>query len=290
MVAHIKSSLECIQIAWGHSLRDFRQWCRGDGQAVHSWKAAPLKQSILACRSNMIDDAEAMLKSYQNHINSASEKGQSAFIPVMTTAIAADSPPDNDQVVGRSDWLPCIIEKDPLQRIVKMRTIPSAFRCQIAFFCPDKHGAMMVANEFCLYWKNESKRTFDVAFEVGYAGENKITDNWEFRVFDNNLSPTIVLEDFKNLTVVTVDCTICGLIPVVTGLGGEWDNSTDTGEVGVPTGVDPIKGGIDPAIDWADDLVVNEADVYDTGIHRHTKITGDVKTGVISQAEIEWVS
>lgn len=228
---YTKSSLECIHMAWALRLRDFRQWCKPEGQAVYRWKTAPLEQAILACRSNMIDDSQAMLKAWEENQNSQSH---SAFIPVMTTAIAPiQTPPEYDQVVGRSAWLDVAIPHDPENRVAQLRAIPSALRCQIAFFCPDVHGAMMISNQLCAYFRHESKRTFEVAFELGFVGDKKLIDNWEFRVLDNSLYPDTAGE-YQNLTIVTVDCTIMGDIPLITGLDGAWDNYTDTGEVGTP--------------------------------------------------------
>lgn len=228
---YTKSSLECIHMAWALRLRDFRQWCKPEGQAVYRWKTAPLEQAILACRSNMIDDSQAMLKAWEENQNSQSH---SAFIPVMTTAIAPiQTPPEYDQVVGRSAWLDVAIPHDPENRVAQLRSIPSALRCQIAFFCPDVHGAMMISNQLCAYFRHESKRTFEVAFELGFVGDKKLIDNWEFRVLDNSLYPDTAGE-YQNLTIVTVDCTIMGDIPLITGLDGAWDNYTDTGEVGTP--------------------------------------------------------
>lgn len=227
---YTKSSLECIQMAWALRLRDFRQWCKPEGQAVYRWKTAPLEQAILACRSNMIDDSQAMLKAWEENQNSPNHR--SAFIPVMTTAIAPiQTPPEYDQVVGRSAWLDVAIPHDPENRVAQLRAIPSALRCQIAFFCPDVHGAMMISNQLCAYFRHESKRTFEVAFELGFVGDKKLIDNWEFRVLDNSLYPDTAGE-YQNLTIVTVDCTIMGDIPLITGLDGAWDNYTDTGEVG----------------------------------------------------------
>ena len=294
---HIKSSLECIQQAWAYRLRDFRQWCKPEGQAVFAWKTAPLKHAILACRSNMVDDAEAMLKAWAENQNDPNKQGSTAFIPVMTTAIAPiQPPPDFEQVVGRSSWITAVLPNDTQGRVVQVRAMPAAFRCQIAFFCPDTHGAMMVANQFCLYWKHEGKRTFNVPFEVGMDGDNVLTDLWEFRVLDNSLMPDTAMTDYKNLTIVTVDCTIVGSIPIVVGLGGEWDNYTDAGEFGtppeweaIPPGKDPNGvfkpipgGGVSPS-----DLqkVVTEADTNNlsTGEKRHIVI--DPATGVITETD-----
>lgn len=267
------------------------------------WKTAPLKQAIMAAKSSMVDDAEAMLRAWSENQNAKDEQGTSAFMPVMTTAIASiQTPPEHEQVIGRSEWLDVVIPTDPLQRLVKMRTMPSAFRCQIAFFCPDVHGAMMVANQFCLYFKNESKRTFGVDFEIGMHESKPIKDRWRFRVLDNSLYPDKAATDYQNLSIVTVDCTIVGDIPIVVGLGGDWDKVTDTVEIGTPDGFDAVKGShyemLDPPADnpknidelgelTLKDGVVHEADVYTKNAKAHTKVTADEKTGEISETSHE---
>lgn len=292
----IKSSLECIQQAWAYRLRDFRQWCKPEGKSVFAWKIAPLGQAILACRSNMVDDAEAMLKAWEENQN-ANTTGRSAFIPVMTTAIAPiQSPPEYEQVVGRASWLDVVLPQDSQNRVLQMRTMPSAFRCQIAFFCPDTHGAMMVANQFCLYWKHESKRTFDVFFEVGMDGSKILTDDWAFRVLENSLFPDLASTDYKNLSIATVDCTIVGDIPIFIGLGGEWDDYTDNGEYGTPPGWNnippdknpngifkPIEGGATNPADLQ--KLVIEADTHDLGNGEKRHIVIDPSTLVITETD-----
>lgn len=222
------TSLEQIQMAWGYILRDFRQSCKPEGKAMTAWKNAPLEKAIFACRSSMVDDSEAMLKAWDEYTKDDDDK-KTTFLPVMTTAIAYDTPPELSQVIGRADWLVGKIAH--YDKLIEFRAMPSAFRCQIAFFCPDAHGAMMVANQFCLYFKNESKRTFKIPFEIGKADDGTpIVDEWDFRVLENTLYPDNAVSDYKNLTIVTVDCKIIGSIPIVVGAGGEWDNDTDTGE------------------------------------------------------------
>ncbi len=263
---HKRSSLESIQIAWAMCLRDFRMWCKPEGQAMWRWKTAPLKHAIMAAKSSMIDDAEAMLKAWGENSNDGS-KSSSTFIPVMTTTIASiQTPPDYEQVIGRSEWLEVVLPHDPEQRIVKMRTMPSAFRCQIAFFSPDAHGAMMLANQFCLYFKNESKRSFGVDFLVGEASGKPLYDTWRFRVLDNSLFPDKAASEYQNLTIVTVDCTIIGDIPIFIGLDGAWDGITDTVEQGVPDGHKPLISQHDQT------RFVRHADVYHDSDAKYTQV------------------
>lgn len=308
-MARSLSSLEQIQIAWGYLLRDFRQWVKPEGLAMNAWKNAPLEKAIFACRSNMIDDSEAMLRAWDEHIKDDNGK-RTTFLPVMTTAIAPImTPPEISQVVGRADWLMGKIAH--YDKLIEFRAMPSAFRCQIAFFCPDTHGAMMVANQFCLYFKNESKRTFKVPFEVGRTDDGTpIVDEWHFRVLENSLFPDNAATEYKNLTIVTVDCTIIGSIPIVVGADGEWDNDTDKGEKdtamptkwqnlpktddGTPVGskppsgatknpLKPIDGNQTPST--AKNAIVRQADVFGVDNEvRHTKIRANDD----GSFEIEW--
>lgn len=284
MTKYSKSSLESIFTAWGKLLRDFRVWSKPEGQAMYHWKTAPVSQAILACRGSMIDDAEAMLGAWIENQNRDGEKGQSAFIPVMTTAIATiQAPPSDDQVIGRSEWLDVILPQDPLKKPAQMRLMPSAFRCQVAYFSPDEHGAMMLANQFCLYLKNESKRTFDVQFEHGFINDEKIITTDQFRVLENSLYPDKADFGYKNMTIVTIDATMIGNIPIIVAdhIQNSWNEITDTVEQGTPPKLEPVKGSRTPDVIESKKYVVTEADVYDNkkkqGEYIH--IEADLATG-----------
>lgn len=292
----LMSPLEAMQQAWGLKLRDFRQWCSPSGQkSIRDWKTRRVEGAIIVSRSDMIDNTEDMLKAVQQNENAkamgdTTNSGTSVYLPVMITAISAiESPPERDVVQPNANWLNVIIPTDPLQRVVQLRTASIAYRCQIAFFASDPHAASSIAKQFVNFWTHEGKRSFDVTYELGFAGTSIISDKWNFKVAENTLYPDKIDVGIKNIYGATVDCIVVGLEPNVVGLGHPDDDITDTGEPdgSIPPGLPPVDGGRDPA----DELnsVVIEADVIDTELNRHTRVNADPLTGEITQTEIKGV-
>lgn len=284
--------LESVQIAWGLKLRDFRQWCQPTTQGLFDWKSRQLKGAIKVAKSNMMNEVEQMLKAVQQSDNAkaardTSESGSSVYLPIMVTAInAVETPPEYNDLVGQPQWMMGVAPNDPLQRVVEFRTVPAAYRCQIAFFAPEQHTTSAVSKQLISFFKHEAKRRFDVRYEVGFAGEDKITDAWNFRVLDNSLYPDKADIDIDNMSVILVDCVLVGLEPVIVGLGAEWDPVTDTGEPdgSIPPGVSPLPGHRQP-----DDVLgkfVIEADVKDKDIDGKTRVTIDPETRIITQKHI----
>lgn len=290
----LMSPLEAMQQAWGLKLRDFRQWCSPSSQkSIRDWKTRRVEGAIIVSRSDMIDNTEDMLKAVQQNENAkamgdTTNSGTSVYLPVMITAISAiESPPERDVVQPNANWLSVIVPTDPLQRVVQLRTASIAYRCQIAFFASDPHAASSIAKQFVNFWTHEGKRSFDVTYELGFAGTSIIRDKWNFKVAENTLYPDKIDVGIKNIYGATVDCIVVGLEPNVVGLGHPDDDITDTGEPGgsIPPGLPPVDGGRDPA----DELnsVVIEADVIDTELNRHTRVNADPLTGEITQTDIK---
>lgn len=295
----LKSPLECMQMSWGLRLRDFRQWCQPTTQALFDWKARRIEGAIIVAKSKMIDDAEAMLKAVQENDNAQasgdkSESGTSVYLPMMMTAISPiESVPGFDQLIGQPQWMQGVIPTDPLQRVIEFRTTPALYRCQIAFFAPDPHSASSISNQLANYFKHEAKRQMSVMYEIGYAGTNIIRDPWNFRILENELYPDKADTELKNLHIITLDCNWSGLEPVVVGLGGEWDDYTDTGEPdgslppgkpGMP-GLQPLPGHRTPP-DQLGKYVI-EADIKNTDRAGETRVSIDPDTGVITQTHVE---
>lgn len=292
-VSRLLSPLESMQKAWAYKLRDFRQWCSPSGQtAIRDWKTRRLEAAIIVSKTNMIDDAEAMLKAIAERDNAQSvgklHAGMSVSLPVMITAISTiENPPDRDIVIGQSQWVNVVIPSDPMQRAVQMRTTPVAYRAQIAFFASSSHAASAIANQFVNFWKHEGKRTFSVGYEIGYAGKSIIRDNWDFRVVENTLFPDKADVNLPDVYVVTVDCTIVGVEPTVVGLGAYGDDITDTGEPdgSIPPGLPPIPGTRLPEDELGKFVI--EADVFDDVADSQVRIAIDPDTRVITETKIK---
>lgn len=291
-VSRLLSPMESIQLAWGLKLRDFRQWCSPANQsAIRDWKTRRIESAIIVSKTSMIDDVETMLKAIAQTENARnagkSETGSSVKLPFMVTAISAiESPPEREMVIGLSAWENVVVPTDPLQRVVQLRATPVSYRCQVAFFAPSIHAASSIANQFVNFWKHEGKRSFDVNYELGYAGTSIIKAPWNFKVAENTIYPDKADTGIPTVGAITVDCVIIGLEPTVTGLGGWGDDITDTGEPdgSIPPGLPPIEGGITPP-DVLGKFVI-EADVIEEEAGRHTRVAIDPNTLVITQTDL----
>ena len=299
-VYQLLSPLESVQMAWGLKLRDFRQWCAPAGQrSIRNWKTRQLEGAIIVAKSQMIDDAEAMLKSVQQNdnalaTNDLTNSGTSVSLPFMITAISSvESPPEREALIGQPDWINVVVPSDPQQRVVQMRTTPATYRCQMAFFCSDPHAASAIANQFVNFWKKEAKRGFDVSYDLGSAGATVIKEGWNFRVLENTLFPDKIDVGIDTVYGATVDCLIVGLEPTVVGLGiindegYNDDDITDTGEPNgsIPPGLPPVPGSRDP-VDQLNGFVT-EADIIDKALATSTRVSIDPGTGVITETQLK---
>lgn len=287
------SPLESVQEAWGYRLRDFRQWCTPAGQqSIRDWKTRRIEGAIIVSKTNMVDDAEAMLRAVQRTENAlaagnTTNTGTSVALPVMVTAISSvEAPPEYEIIKPTPNWVNVVVANDPLQRVVQMRAAAVAYRCQVAFFAPDIYAASSIANQFVNYWKHEGKRSFNVDYELGFAGTSIIKDQWNFKVAENTIYPDKIALDINTVHGITVDCIIVGLEPNVVGLGHADDDITDTGEPdgSIPPNLPPIGGSRDP-VDQLNSFVT-EADVIERGV-KHTRVTIDPATGVITEQDIK---
>lgn len=290
------SPMESIQEAWGLKLRGFRQWCTPAGQvAITNWKTRQLEDAIIVAKSTMMDDAEAMLRAVTANDNARSagrtdNSGTSVSLPFMVTAISAvEVPPEEDVVKSHPQWRNIVVPADPLQRVVQGRAMSAAYRCQIAFFSADPHSASSISKQFVAFWKHEGKRSFNVSYELGFAGTFVIKEDWNFKVAENTLYPDKLNIEAQNIYGVTVDCVIVGLEPNVVGLGGYGDDITDKGEPegSVPPDLPPLDGSRDDNTATEINSVVTEADVLDPGLSRHTRVAINPETMVVTETNIK---
>ncbi len=311
---NLLSPLECIQQAWSLKLRDFKQWCQPTTQAIYDWKSRRLETALIASKTTMVDNVEAMLRAVAENDNASvigrkNERGTSNYLPVLITAISPiEMPPDYSDVIGVPTWQTVVIPSDPLQRPVQMRSMAVAYRCQIAFFAPDPSTVSNICNQFINFWKHEGKRTFPVFYQVGFAEGEPITVDWNFRVLDNSLSADSADVGLVNTYVGTVDCTLVGAEPTIVGLGGQWDDTTDTGEPlstlpkdprsGKPIDpnspirpikplIPPIKGTRTPSFIESNGKVVIEADVYIKQKRTRTQVSIDKETKAITEKSLK---
>ena len=252
------SSQELFQRAWGTMLADWRQWVMADSDPILSWQARPLPQAIRAVAGRMIDDAEEMLAELRRDPVVAGQQGITARMPVVLTAFEPlPSIPDVSSMRGVPDWMEVQVPSDTQGRTVLMRTIPAAFRAQIAIFANSPYVTSSLATHFCAYLTSEKKRRLSMPVKLGGG----LTDDWPLTVLDNSLFPSRVSTEAKNLIIVAVDVVLNGLIPQIAGLGAGTDGTTDL--AGRPTINQPVV----------------EADLIDGDSGRHVRWVIDLETG-----------
>ena len=263
-----KDSLKCIQDAWYKLLVDFRAWYMPETIQTEEWKKRDIRIAIKSCPSRMMDDSEAMLAEYRKSQNAEVAGGATAFMPIMLTATAMlDQPPDTMQLLPMPYFVPIVIG----DKQVKIRLIAKTVRAQLAFYATNAHDARSVCDQFCTYVQGESKRRFQVPFDMGMNHIEKST----FTIVENQLFPSPVPSEAINLSIFTIDAQLVGYAPQIIGLGGPNDNTTDNGyNPDGSVGDKPIQ-----------DLVVIQADQFSSD--GHARVLADRETGDITVERID---
>lgn len=262
-----RDSLKYIQDAWTKLLFDFRAWMIPETKQLAIWKAYPKEKAIRACRSRLVDDAEAMLAEWRKSKSEEVDVGETATLPVLLTAVAPiQAPPDIAQVKSTSAFVDVAIN----DQIVKLRTIRSAIRAQVVFFATNLHDTKCFIDQLMAYLDDDLKRRFVVDYKIN----GQAVSGYTMTVLENSLFPDNITSEAKNIDIVSIDCVMLGVIPQVLGFGADYDDSTGNGidNEGTPV-IEPLQPG----------LVVTQADAFELD---HVRITADPETGEITQEVI----
>ena len=266
MADYPKTKLKEVQDAWIKVLADFRAWFKPETEHSYAWKMRPFSQAIAGAKGSLVDDAESLLAEWRKNTNAEVETGKTAFIPVMLTAIAPiQAPPDVSQIVGIPYWIEAAVGDTKVQ----LRTIKTAIRAQVVYFSTNPHDAKSVSDQFCAYFDDDFKRRFEVDYLIGDTEKVK----FKMTVQDNSLFPDNIQSEAKNLSIISVDVTMVGVMPHVLGLGGQWDNVTDNGFNPKTGAMGGDNGGQNTHIND----VVEQVDTY-SDTPQHWRITGDWDT------------
>lgn len=264
-----KDPHKCIQDAWYKLLVDFRAWYAPETKLTLDWKTRQIGKAIKSCPSRMVDDSEGMLREYRKSPNDPDVPGTSAFLPILLTATAAiDQPPDVNQILSVPYFTDVVVGDN---QVVKLRTVGTTVRAQIAFFATNPHDARSISDQFCAYMSDDLKRRFEVPFDLGYG----VTESRYFTVFENELFPTPVPSEAINISIFTVDATLVGHKVNVIGLGSDSDHTIDNGYN--PDGSPKEK---DQSL-----KVVTQADQF-SDLHGHVRIKANPETGNITEEKI----
>jgi len=268
------SARQSILDATVNLMAAFRAWCRPETEQIEQWRKRKFSEAVAACKSSMVDDVESMLASWRKQVNADVKAGGTAFIPVMLVAVsAAVQPPDVSMIFGVPYWVDVISNIDGVDYQFQMRTIPKAMRVQMVYASTNPHDAQSLSDQFCAFFTDDMKRRFDVQYNLGKNPETQqdIIDINQMTIIENSLFPDIVPTDQKNLTIISVDFTMVGLVPQFAL------DDTDIGydEFG-------MIGGTNGGQNNNRDLVIT-ADLHDQDTKRHFQVNADPNTGVITE-------
>lgn len=213
------SVVEYFQQSWAKYLSDFRSWMSPNTKAMLHWKTRPLKEAIAACPSRMVDSAMDMWSQWRKH-----QDNPSAVIPVMLTAFeAVPTSPSISDIKAVPEWTKVVLENDPLERVVQMRTVSLTIRAQIVIFAPTTHDIAWFVTQFVNYAKREEKRYLQLNVQLG----DGINEEWPLTILNNQVDASTVPLNEKNLLACRIDLYLNGLIPEVVGLGESVDGMVD---------------------------------------------------------------
>lgn len=213
------SVVEYFQQSWAKYLSDFRSWMSPNTKAMLHWKTRPLKEAIAACPSRMVDSALDMWAQWRKH-----QDNPSAVIPVMLTAFeAVPTMPSVTDIRAVPEWTKVILENDPLERVVQMRTVSMTIRAQIVFFAPTPHDIAWFVTQFVNYARREEKHYLQLNVLLG----DGIYEEWPLTILNNQVDASTVPLNEKNLLACRIDVYLNGLIPEVVGLGEAVDLMVD---------------------------------------------------------------
>lgn len=270
-MTRVHTPRECVQVALGRFILDFRRWMVAETKLLNKWKSQRIAYSVAEGR--LVNDFNAMLDSYRK---------KSQELPMLLIAVQQiASPPELSQIMATPFDIPTVIKSDPLQRKVVLRTEPRAYHVQFVFLANDPDSANAFTSQFCSYIRRMEKRRIPVSYFLS----PDLRDEWDITIFDNSLYPDKADIDESNLVAGLVEFDFAGLTPrVISGLPPLYPDEFPPEDENAGNPVVPV----DPENPHGEWTVVVEADLFkqrdgDTFIRAEV----DMATGERSHAEIE---
>lgn len=184
----------------------------GDTQAVAEFVGRGLAKSIKWVPGRMIDDAQAMLQSYQR--DQQGEHGSNARLPVVMVAASRDYMPISGdwgsralpRTMGVFSVAEGAIEGQP-PSYYGLRSVQHQVRVQVVVIAAEKHSARSLAAQFDMFVRNAENRHLVVKHTFGqYSSEAPAVIEDPEVVF-------AVAGESKTMTVLAGDFTIKATTP-----------------------------------------------------------------------------
>lgn len=201
---------EPVKIGLGEYLLGFYGTLNPSTKPLKEFIGRGFGKSVAWAASRMVDEAEAMLSSWQRN-DTDSAPTQPFKLPVIMVAIAKDYTPTGREYTRQlSENVKVILPGDPKERCFGVRTIAGDIRAQIAIFASDEPTAKSIAAQLCLYLDAFPNRRFSAKYN--YAGVSGLA--FPVQIETAETPATSVNSGSKNMTILAVDLTLRTSIPL----------------------------------------------------------------------------
>ncbi len=160
--------LDSLKIGFAHDfLRRYHANLIADDSAVAEFAARPFVQSVMLAPGRMVDAAEKMLESYRKNDNSGTALAKPK-LPILIYAIGKDmsaSPPDWS-IRQAATAQEVVVPGDPLNRVLRLRTVFQEFRAQVCIFAPEPTTANSLAMQMHAFATELSNRRFACPYKL----------------------------------------------------------------------------------------------------------------------------
>lgn len=201
-----------LDIAIGQMMARWYATVYGDTQAVTEFVGRGVGKAIKWVPGRMIDDAQAMLQSYQR--DQQGEHGVNAKLPVVLVAASRDYMPLSGDWGARS--LPRIegvfsVAEGAVEGEARswygMRTAQHQVRVQVVIIAPEKYSARSLAAQFDIFVRNPDNRHLVVTHPFGQYRVDAPA------VIEDPETVFLVAGEAKSMTVLAGDFTLKATTP-----------------------------------------------------------------------------
>ena len=197
-----------------------------DTKAVRAYMERPFEQAVMWAASRMVDDAEAMLASYQRNSNGPASK--STLFPVLLLAM-------DDTFIGTgADW-----GGDQISRTIEQieeggswygyKRVMQDRRLQMVIIASEAGSAQSLAAQLSSFIKQPSNRYFEAVYQFGQYKVPMTQTLESVRIDWMDVKP----DGIKNIKILVADVTLKCTIPF---FDAPAEGAPNDGSTNIPPG------------------------------------------------------
>lgn len=230
---------EPVKVGLGEYLQGFYEELVATTPALKEFKARGFSYGFVFAPSRMVDQASAMLSSWQK--NDTSGKATTpAKLPVIIVSMAKDyTPTGRDFNYQISDSIDITLPTDAKERYFEIKTVAGDIRIQLAICASDEATAKSMAAQLLLYVDSPVRRGFDAKYTFA---KNDVYFPCQIEAPD---SPALSVDaGSSNVTILAVDFNLHCTVPLYNAPGEDEPNDGKGSGPDDPSGfrtVDLIK-------------------------------------------------